>query len=250
MLLEILRPLWDGHPRVHGVVTTRIGGVSKGAYAELNLGDHVGDDPLAVAENRARLESVSRPCFWIDQVHGADVVEARAANRVEMPAADALWTKEQGLAIGILTADCFPLMLSNRRGTLIGLAHCGWRPLRQGIIARLVQAMTAEAKDLIAWIGPGISMPNYEVGDDFVREMDGLDAGGLMDGVLCERGGRTHADLTRLIRNQLAHLGVDCAADEPACTFADARFFSHRRDGANTGRFASVLWIEGLAPDD
>ncbi len=244
MLLEFLRPTWDCHPCVQGLVTTRRGGVSKGVYAELNLGGHVGDDPLAVAENRARLESMSAPCFWINQVHGANVIEAFAQRRGRMPAADALWTRAYGLAIGVLTADCFPLMLTNRQGSLIALAHCGWRPLRQGVIARLVHALPAASEDLIAWIGPGISMPNYEVGDDFVREMQSLDAGGLMDGVLCDRGGRTHADLTRLIRNQLAHLGVNCVADEPGCTYEDTRFFSHRRDGPNTGRLASILWIE------
>ena len=244
MLLEVLRPAWDCHPRVQGLVTTRRGGVSKGAYAELNLGDHVGDDPLAVAENRARLESLSAPCFWIDQVHGASVVEAHARDRGRTPVADALWTREAGLAIGVLTADCFPLMFTNRQGSLIGIAHCGWRPLRQGVIARLVHAMPAEAEDLIAWIGPGIGLPNYEVGDDFVHHMRELDTGGLMDGVLCNQNGRTHADLARLIRNQLAHLGVSCEPEEPDCTFADTRFFSHRRDGPDTGRFASILWID------
>ncbi len=199
---------------------------------------------MAVAENRARLEAFSAPCFWINQVHGAKVVEASSSDRGKLPVADALWTREPDLVIGVLTADCFPLMLTNRAGTLIGLAHCGWRPLRQGVIAHLIHAMPAEPEDLTAWIGPGISMPNYEVGDDFVREMQGLDAGGLMDGVLCDQEERTHADLARLIRNQLAHLGIDCAPDKPACTFADARFYSHRRDGPNTGRFASMLWLD------
>lgn len=244
MLLEVLKPTWDCHPSVQGMVTTRIGGVSRGAYAELNLGEQVGDDPLAVSENRARLESASAPCFWIEQVHGANVIEASDRNRGSMPSADALWTREPGLAIGVLTADCFPLMLTNRQGSLIGLAHCGWRPLCQGVIARLVHALPAESGDLIAWIGPGISMPHYQVGDDFVDKMQSLVSGGLMDGVLCDFGGRTHAHLARLIRNQLAHLGIASAPEEPACTYADTRFFSHRRDGPETGRIASILWIE------
>lgn len=244
MLLEVVRPIWNCPPSVRALVTTRTGGVSKGAYADLNLASHVGDDPMAVAENRARLEALSAPCFWLRQMHGANVVEAVARDKGRLPMADALWTSDQGLAIGVLTADCFPLMLTNKSGTLIGLAHCGWRPLRQGVIARLVHALPSESEDLIAWIGPGISMPNYEVGDDFVQQMRSLDAGGLMDGVLCEREGRTHADLARLIRNQLAHLGIGCTTDQPACTFADARFFSHRRDGPHTGRFASILWID------
>lgn len=244
MRLEVLRPTWDCHPSVQGLVTTRLGGVSKGEYAEFNLGDRVGDDPLAVAENRARLEAVSRPCFWVRQVHGAEVVEASLQGRGELPVADALWTREPGLAIGVLTADCFPLMLTNRQGTLIGLAHCGWRPLLHGVVSRLVQALPTEVDDLLAWIGPGISMQNYEVGDDFVRATQSLDSGGLMDGVICAQESRTHADLVRLVRNELAHLGVACAPDEPACTFADSRFFSHRRDRPVTGRFASILWIE------
>lgn len=244
MLLEYIRPGWDCHPNVRALVTTRRGGVSKGPYTQLNFGLHVGDDREAVHENRARLEAVSAPCVFLDQVHGSNVVEVRAGNRDRLPVADAVWTEARNLAICVLTADCFPLMLAKADGTLIGLAHCGWRPLVAGVVPKLVAAMPARAGELHAWIGPGISAPCYEVGDALVHAMLGLATAGLLDGVLVERDGRIHADLARLIRNQLAHLGVGCVPGTPPCTFSDQRFFSHRRDGPATGRFASVLWMD------
>ena len=243
MLIEFVRPRWDCPTNVHALVTTRRGGVSKGAYAELNLAAHVGDDANAVRENRTRLESISAPGFFMDQVHASDVVEARAECRESFPVADALWTREGNLAITVLTADCYPLMLASADGALVGIAHCGWRPLVKGVIAKLVRAMPAEVHELRACIGPGIAAPHYEVGDELIEAMQGLASAGLLDGVLLDRQGRTHADLERLIRNQLAHLGVACARESPPCTYADDRFFSHRRDGPATGRFATLLWI-------
>ena len=244
MTVKCIQPRLDCHPRVRALVTTRAGGVSRGGYADLNLGDHVGDDAAAVRENRTRLEAISAPCFFVRQVHGSDVVEARADSRGVAHIADALWTRECNLAIAILTADCFPLLLASTSGSSVGLAHCGWRGLVAGVVARLVAAMPAHPGELRAWIGPGISAPHYEVGEVFVEAVRKLEPESLLDGVLVARAGRTHANLERLIRNQLAHLGVACAPDVPPCSFADTRFFSHRRDGPATGRFASLVWID------
>ncbi len=243
MLLEYLHPAWAHHPSVCALVTTRRGGVSRGAYADFNLGVHVGDDAGAVRENRARLERISAPCFFVNQAHGATVVEARAETRGVLPVADALWTRQSNLAIIVLTADCFPVMLASTDGTLVGLAHCGWRPLAAGVLSNLVSAMPVRPSELCAWIGPGISASHYEVGDELIKTMQGLRPAGLLDGVFLTRHERIYADLERLIRNQLAHLGVACAPDVPPCTFSDDRFFSHRRDGPTTGRFASLVWI-------
>ncbi len=240
---EVLRPHWETHPRIQALVTTRAGGVSQGSYQSLNLGAHVGDNPRAVAENRARLEAMSAPCVFVNQVHGGNVVEVHSRERSTGLAADALWTRQTGLAIGILTADCFPLLLADRRGRLVALAHCGWRPLRERLIARLLEALPVDACELVAWLGPGISQSHYAVGEDFVHAMADLYADGLMDGVIRRHAGRMYADLARLIRNSLAQSGVHLAAGEPCCTFEDDRFFSHRRDGPNTGRFASVIWL-------
>ena len=243
MLLECLRPAWGAHPRVRTLVTTRRGGVSRGTYADFNLGLHVGDDAGAVRENRARLEAVSAPLFFIDQVHGSDVVEARANDRGARPVADAVWTRAPRRAIAVLTADCFPVVLASTDGDVVGLAHCGWRPLVAGVLGNLVRAMPANPYELRACIGPGISAPHYEVGEELVQAMRGFKPAALLDGVILTRDKRTYADLARLIRNQLAQLGVACSPDIPPCTFADERFYSHRRDGAATGRFASLAWI-------
>ncbi len=243
MLLDCLRPTWDSHASVRALVTTRRGGVSQGAYAELNLGDHVGDDAAAVRENRMRIERASAPCFFINQVHGANVIEARRDALGIVPVADALWTREPNLAIAVLTADCFPVMLASRDGAIAGLAHCGWRSLVAGVLPRLVAAMPVHPGELHAWIGPGISARHYEVGKGLVEAVQGLRPEGVLDGVILTRRKRTHADLERLIRNQLARLGVACSRQAPPCTYSDARFFSHRRDGRITGRFASLVWL-------
>ena len=244
MPLELLRPCWNAHSRVRALVTTRAGGISEGPYAELNLGGLVGDRYEAVAENRRRLEEISSPIQWLDQHHGSEIFEATRKSPDLLPVADAVWTSVPGLAIGVLTADCFPLFLADRRGAVVGLAHCGWKPLAAGVVTKLVRAMPCRAGDLIAWIGPGISLRNYRVGKDFVCRLRASQVEPLLEAVLHSMPGGMHADLERLIRNQLLASGVRVSSQRPPCTFEDDRFYSHRRDGPITGRFGSVIWLE------
>lgn len=244
MPFELLHPSWDVHRRVGALVTNRFGGVSEGSFSEFNLASHVGDCEQAVAENRAMLQAIVGPIQWLNQRHGREVFHATSRNPVSPPTADAVWTTVRGLVIGILTADCFPLFLTNRQGTLVGLAHCGWKPLVAGVVERLVRAIPCRPSDLIAWIGPGISQRNYQVGEDLVNTLRMSLGGSLLKGVLRDEHYRVHADLERLIRNQLQVLGVSVSEEKPSCTFEDGRFYSHRRDGPDTGRFASLIWLE------
>ncbi len=128
----------------------------------------------------------------------------------------------------------------------MGLAHCGWKPLAAGVVKKLVRAMPCRAGDLIAWIGPGISLRNYRVGEDFVRSLRASQVESLLKGVLRSTSGGVHADLERLILNQLLALGVHVCSQRPPCTFEDKRFYSHRRDGPTTGHFGSVIWLESV----
>lgn len=234
-------PDWPAPSGVKAFVTTRVGGVSSGPYASLNLGRHVADDPAAVAENRARVR-----CFlpadprWLRQVHGNRVVVADAT--VDEPEADAAVTRKAGSVLAIQVADCMPVLLCDRAGTVIAASHAGWRGLAGGVIEQTVQTMGVRAGSLLAWLGPAIGPGNFEVGGDVraafcAREPDD-------EAYFRARpNGKWLADLYGLARQRLARLGVTAISGGGFCTVSDsARFFSYRRDGL-TGRMAALIWL-------
>lgn len=239
-----IRPDWPAAASVRAVTTTRSGGVSQGPYACLNLGDHVGDDPEAVRENRARLETALKlPAtpFWLQQVHGTRVVEAAA---IAAPAtADAVYARNPGVVCAVLTADCLPVLLCDRAGQRVAAAHAGWRGLAAGVIEAAVAAMQVPARDLLAWLGPAISSAAYSVGED-VRQAFMANSAGAETAFGPAEGGRWHADLYMLARQRLAACGVSEVYGGGWCTWKDARrFYSYRRDGT-TGRMANLIWLE------
>ena len=231
---------WPAPSNIVAGTTTRTGGVSEGVHASLNLGLHVGDSEAAVRENRHRLRTAlslpSEP-LWLDQVHGT-----RVAISVEDAAqpADAAVGSAFLDTLAIMTADCLPVLFCSADGRRIGAAHGGWRGLANGVLAKTVAAMPVPAGDLLAWLGPAIAQPAFEVGgevrDAFIRQGDAF--GDCFD--LNQRG-RWQADLYGIARAQLAMLGVQAVYGGGLCTFADSeRFFSYRRD-ATCGRMASVI---------
>jgi hypothetical protein len=234
-------PDWPAAKRVRALVTTRAGGTSAGPFATLNLSLRVGDDPARVARNRA----VLRACLpgdpaWIRQVHGTAVADPeRATPETE---ADATVTRRAGAVCAVMTADCLPILLSDAAGSVVGVAHAGWRGLAAGVIEAAVRAMAAPPGDLIAYIGPGIGSRRYEVGDDVRRAFVATDPGAA--GSFAAHGsGKYLADLYALARRRLAAAGVERAYGGGFCTASEDRFFSFRRD-RTTGRMASLIWLE------
>ncbi len=243
MTIEWLVPAWPAPSNVRAVCTTRTGGVSVGAYASLNLATHVGDDPAAVATNRQRLCTAlalpSEPC-WLEQTHGANLVEARAYPAP--PSADASFTTVRGRVCAILTADCLPILLCDRLGTMVLAIHAGWRGLFNGIIASTLTRCDRPSADWLAWVGPGISVAAYAVGAELAAEFIAKDP--QYAPFFVTRANITYADLSGLAAHQLHAVGVSSITRDSGCTAADAaRFFSYRRDGV-TGRFASLIWLE------
>lgn len=242
--IELIRPDWPAPARVHGVSTTRIGGVSRGCYASLNLGAHVGDEPSAVARNRALLEDVlalPAPPRWLDQVHGTVVVAADAVD--ESVAADAAITSSAGTVCAIQTADCLPVLFTDRAGGQVAAVHGGWRGLVAGILEQTIDAFAARGvspDQLMAWLGPAIGPAACEVDAAVVGRMrDG-------DNPALARTDATHwqLDLTALARLRLAERGVTEVFGGDFCTHTDSRrFFSYRRDGT-CGRQATLIWID------
>ncbi|HEU0224239.1 MAG TPA: peptidoglycan editing factor PgeF [Steroidobacteraceae bacterium] len=244
--IEFIEPDWPAPASVRAAVTTRMGGVSAGRYASLNLATHVGDDPAAVAENRRRLRAAltlpDEPA-WLTQVHGRDVAMLPGP----MPAsADAAVTFGQGTVCAVLVADCLPVLLAGRRGDRVGIAHAGWRGLAAGVIEATVAALAAGPGELLAWLGPCIGPQAFEVGPEVRDAFVARDAAAAQD-FGSSRAGKFLADLPSLARRRLKACGVSEIHGGGLCTHADpARFFSYRRDG-ETGRMAALIWLNGDA---
>ena len=171
---------WELPTQVGARMSTRHGGVSLGPFDSLNLGDHVGDDPAAVAANRAawagRLEG-ARP-LWMRQVHGSEVVNAvEAVQAAVSPQADGCWTAEPGIACVVQVADCLPVLVAALNGRAVGAAHAGWRGLAAGVVERTAVAVARAAgcglEDLSCWLGPCIGPRQFEVGPDVVEAFGG-----------------------------------------------------------------------------
>nr|WP_290616675.1 peptidoglycan editing factor PgeF [Immundisolibacter sp.] len=239
----VFMPDWPLPPGVRAASTTRLGGVSLGAYGGLNLGDHVGDDPRAVAANRAALTQALRlpaPPLWLSQVHGSAVAGADDPLGI---AADARYADRPGVVCAVLTADCLPLLLCSDDGREVAAVHCGWRGLAAGIVGRALARFAAAPSSVGAWLGPAIGPAAFEVGAE-VWDIFVCRDSGAASCFCAGTGGRWLADLYGLARRDLAAAGVQRVYGGDLCTVADReRFYSYRRDGV-TGRMASLVWRE------
>jgi len=230
---------WPAPVNVRAISTTRSGGVSRGPWSSLNLGAHCGDDPSLVEQNRTSLnEILPSPAHWLRQVHGAAVVRHPGQLTREMEA-DALISFEPGRVCAVLTADCLPVLLCNRRGDRVGIAHAGWRGLASGILETTVMALGEAPTELMAWMGPAIGPQAYEVGPDVVKAFPGEFPAGFT-----RHRDRFLLDIYALARLKLASVGVSAVYGGAFCTMSDPeRFFSYRRDGV-TGRMANLVWLD------
>jgi polyphenol oxidase len=241
----LIRADWPAPPGVQALTTTRHGGVSRGPFASCNLAMHTGDRAGHVMENRARLRAVTGVAAmqWLHQVHGTGVVRAYRPVTRTPPRADAVWTSTRELACAVLTADCLPVLLCDRNAAVVAAAHAGWRGLVQGVLAAVVTALPVPPSELMAWLGPGISGPNYEVGDDVHGAVRARHGDAVAQAVLTLRdSGKWSFDLPLLARLLLARVGVREVHGGGFCTLTDPAFYSFRRDG-ETGRMASMIWL-------
>lgn len=238
-IAPLIVPDWPAPPQIKALMTTRQGGVSAAPWAQLNLGDHVGDAPDHVAANRARLRHhlPADPC-WLRQVHSARIVPAA----VGVPEADAAFSRQPQTVCAVLTADCLPVLLCDRAGTVVAAAHAGWRGLADGVLEASVAAMETRPGELLVWLGAAIGPAAFEVGDDvrdcFIAQHPETAA------AFVPHRAKWRADIYQLARIRLARLGVHHVYGGGRCTFSEAEtFFSYRRDGV-TGRMASLIWID------
>jgi YfiH family protein len=228
------------------VTTTRAGGVSAPPFDTFNLGDHVGDDPAAVAANRKRLAAATGlgdgAVVWMHQVHSDHVALVDAPGDAPVENTDALVTTRPRLALAVVTADCVPVLMGDARAGVVAAVHAGRVGAAKGVVVRTIEAMLAagaHAADISVLLGPAVSGRNYEVPAAMAAEVEAV-----LPGSRTTTTARTPGlDLRAGIARQLTGLGVTAIDIDPRCTVEDRNLFSHRRD-APTGRLASLVWME------
>jgi polyphenol oxidase len=250
LLEHLITPDWPAPANVKALQTTRAGGISSAPYDSLNLGDHVGDAPLAVARNRMLLNTLlpSEP-VWLEQVHGTAVANADNAScrpqACPEPSrrADACIARHRAAVCVVMTADCLPVLLCDKQGSVVGAAHAGWKGLAAGVIEATMQAMNVAPQNLMAWLGPAISQHAFEVGDEVHAAFIAVQpqaASAFIPG----QHGKWLADLSALASLRLNALGITQIYGGDYCTYREReRFFSYRRDGV-TGRMGTFIWLD------
>ncbi len=228
---------------------TRNGGVSEGPYASLSFSLAAGDHPAHVAENLRRASRVlgvdDGKILYLSQVHGKEVrrlVPTDSLERTLLREGDACFSDAPGLACGVRVADCVPILVGDQRTGAVAAIHAGWRGAVLGVVGEAVEALVqigSRAADLVAAIGPHISLEAFEIGEEVARELEA--AGCRIDRV---RFDKPHADLRGLVAAELHRAGVSDVDHVEGCTLSDpARFFSYRRDGKESGRHLAAIAV-------
>ena len=243
--MQWLQAQWPAPSHIKTCITTRTDGFSIVPYDSFNLASHVGDDVINVNKNRqllrTQLKLPSEPC-WLNQVHGTKVL------RIDQPTsevleADGSFTRRKSIVCVVLTADCLPLLVCDKKGTTIATVHAGWRGLANGIIDRTIAALDIHPTQLFAWLGPAISQSNFEVGNEVKAIFSKLDY--QTDAAFrANNEGKWYLDIYRIAKANLQKLGVENIYGGDQCTFRQKeKYFSYRRDGT-TGRMASLIWMQ------
>ncbi|HQM87772.1 MAG TPA: peptidoglycan editing factor PgeF [Methylotenera sp.] len=242
--LDFIIPNWPVPANVVALQTTRLGGVSSAPFDSLNLGAHVNDDPIAVAKNRQLLSPyLPNEPVWVNQVHGIEVIDA--AQSACLQNADASFTTKPNVVCVTMTADCLPVLLCDKAGTVVAAVHAGWRGLCDGVIEAAVNKLPVEHSEILAWLGPAIGPNAFEVGSEVRAQFIAKDAQAAS--AFQTNGNKWLGDIYQIARQRLNYLGVTQiyggSVNEDFCTYTDAtRFYSFRRDDV-TGRMASLIWL-------
>ena len=242
--LNFIVPNWPAPVNVKAMQTTRVGGVSHAPFGSLNFGVHVSDDAIAVAKNRQLLSPYlpSEP-VWVNQVHGVEVIDAAQSTCLQN--ADASFTTKPNVVCVTMTADCLPVLLCDKAGTVVAAVHAGWRGLCDGAIEAAVNKLPVEKSEILAWLGPAIGPNAFEVGDEVRQQFMQYNA--RAEQAFKPHGDKWFCNMYMIAQQRLNNLGVTQiyggSINEDFCTYSDeVRFFSFRRDNI-TGRMASLIWL-------
>ena len=226
--------------------TSRIleGGISKSNFANFNLALHVNDEKSAVLANRAlllRYYNLPSEPVWINQTHSNLSINADSVSSIVD--ADASYSKKPGTVCGVLTADCLPIFVCNKKGTTVGIAHAGWRGLVDGIIESLIESFDCNGEDLMVYLGPAISQLSFEVGSEVKSQY--ISKNKNFESCFTVLNNKYYLDLYGAARLILKNFGVNSISGGDRCTYIESdQYFSYRRDGKSSGRMAHLIWIE------
>ncbi len=232
---------WPAPPNVHAFTTMRSGGVSQLPYDSNNIAFHVEDNPEAVSANRKLLKEhtgLDNEFIWLNQTHTTTCIIPEEDNNRD---ADAALTRQANTALVVMTADCVPIVLCNKKGTEIAAIHAGWRGLVGGIIENTLVKMQSPREELMAWIGPAICMQCYSVGQEvhqqFVQQYP------FSESSFHPFEDRMQVDLSAICEQVLHSEGLAAAYQSKECTFENKnRYYSYRR-ASQTGRIATLIWF-------
>lgn len=248
IILNLITPNWSAPAHIKAFSSTRINGVSEGAYQGLNLGLHVQDNPHHVLNNRQHLThqlGLHAPLCWLNQTHSTLLLKINDNTKTDIEA-DASWTEQHQQACVVMSADCLPVFITDKKGSFVSAIHAGWRGLYEGIIEKSLTHICNERQiatsDCLVWLGPCIGKTAFEVGaevrDAFVEQDRQTEA------AFITYQGNYLADLQQLARYRLAPFNVAQITASEHCTFSEPDYFySYRRDG-KTGRMASLIYID------
>lgn len=244
---ELIQADWPAPDAVRAYTTTRMGGVSVGAFDSWNLALHVQDHAAHVTQNRQiladRLGLQAQP-WWLEQVHGTAILDIDETKNRSSSAfqADGSYTRLPNQVCVVMTADCLPVLLCNRSASEVAAVHAGWKGLAAGVLEAAVQKFRSPASDIMAWLGPAIGPQSFEVGDE-VRQAFVQQNQQTAQAFTKNPNGQYMADLYALARIRLSHCGVNAVYGGGECTYQQQhKYFSYRRD-QQTGRMASLIWI-------
>jgi polyphenol oxidase len=242
--LDFIIPNWPAPANVHALQTNRHAGHSHAPFNSLNFGSHVNDNPSHVAQNRQLLSELlpSGP-VWLSQTHSIEVVNA--ANTDCVPNADASFTTHKNVVCVVMTADCLPVLLCDKAGSIVVAVHAGWRGLCDGALEASIDEACKAAQimpsDLMAWLGPAIGPNAFEVGAEVREQFIAKDA--KAETAFKAYGNKWLANIYQLATQRLSNVGITQIYGGDRCTFTEKdQFFSYRRDGV-TGRMATMIWL-------
>jgi len=220
------------------------GGSSQGNFENFNLAFHIKDKPNHVLANRILLAShynlPSSP-VWVNQVHSNICVNAELiSSKVD---ADASYTREPGIVCAVLTADCLPIFVSNKKGTAVGIAHAGWKGLVGGVIESLIESFGLDKNELVVHLGPAISQISFEVGEEVKSQY--LSKNVNFESCFTNLNNKHYLDLYSAARVVLKSCGITSISGGDRCSYNEPdKYFSYRRDGTKSGRMAHLIWIK------